>query len=477
MRIALVSSEMVPMVKVGGLGDTVASLAQAMKEAGHEVTVIIPYYMNYDLNAFSFARRLIPITIIVGGKETCIDVYECKLGSGVQVISLGCPEYLNQGTIYAGDEFDPIRFGVFSKGVSRLLQGEKEKFDVVHCHDWHTALVAFFLRKGRMSGNFAGKFPVVLTVHNMAHQGIANKSLIDLLDLGWENFTPHGIEYYGKVNILKAGLISSDAVTTVSSTYAREVLGPVYGAGMEGVLKSLKVPFSGILNGIDTSKWNPANGIDIAAPFSSEDMQGKKLCREDLQRVMGLPVNPSVTLIGVVSRLTSQKGMDLLLGILPRLLRLNIQLVILGEGDHDLEERFLSAASLWREKIAVRISFDEKLSRKIYAGSDLFLMPSRFEPCGIGAMIAMRYGSVVVARSTGGLADTVIDVDRNLDTGTGFSFKEIDSVDFLGAVLRAIAYRRLSDEWNSLLKRIMTRDFSWKSSLKKYIALFNDLLK
>jgi starch synthase len=476
MRLALIASEMVPMIKVGGLADTVGSFAGALKGLGHQVTVFIPYYGTFDLDAYSFARRLIPIRVKVAGRDVDLDVYECRLGSGIRVWALGCPEYLERGTAYTEGPDEPVRFGVFSKAVASLIGQEADKFDLVHCHDWHAALVPFFLKVRGTGGEEAVKIPVVLTIHTLSHQGLGDKEIVDVLDLGRENFTASGLEFYGKANFFKAGLLHADAVTTVSANYAREVLGPLHGTGLEGVLGSLKVPFRGILNGIDASKWDPSKDGDIPQRFGPDDLKGKAACKAALQREMGLPQDPSVTLLGVVARLTAQKGIDLIMAVAPRLLRSHVQLVILGEGQKEIEERLVKVMRSWKGRVAVTVSFDEKLSRRIYAGSDLFLSPSRFEPCGISVMIAMRYGAVPVARATGGLADTVVDVDRFLKTGSGFAFDDVDPVDFLGAVLRGVTYHQSGGEWSALVKRVMSRDYSWKSSAKKYEALYQEVL-
>jgi starch synthase len=476
MKAAFVAAEMVPMVKVGGLADAVGSLASALRGLGHGVTVFIPYYGNFELSTFSFARRLIPIRVTMSGRDVDLDLYECKLGSGVEIRAFGCAEYFEKGPTYTGGPDEPVRFGLFSKAAAALIGQEADKYDVIHCHDWHAALVPFFLKRQRLAGEEGAGIPAVLTIHNLAHQGLSDREIINALDLGWDSFTPAGFEYYGKVNLFKAGLLSADAVTTVSPNYAREILEPAYGAGLEGVLKELRVPFRGIINGIDEARWNPAGDTMIAGRYGADDLAGKEACKADLQRAMGLPVESDVTLMAMVARLSSQKGIDLLTAVLPRLLRSRVQVVILGEGQREMEERLVKIQQSWKGRVGLKIGFDEPLSHKIYAGSDLFLAPSRFEPCGLGALIAMRYGSIPVARATGGLVDTVVDADRYLKTGTGFVFSDIDPVDFLGAALRAVAYHQSGGEWKQLVKRVMSRDYSWKNSAKKYETLYNEII-
>ncbi|MFH1435359.1 MAG: glycogen synthase GlgA [Pseudomonadota bacterium] len=477
LKIALVASEMAPMVKVGGLGDVVASLAGALRELGASVTVFIPYYGNFDLAAYSFARRLIPVRVRIAGRDADLEIYEGKIASGVEVRALRCPEYFERQKAYTDEADEPQRFGLFSKAVSIIIGQESERYDILHCHDWHTSLVPFFLKKRSVGGQEAGRIPVVLTIHNMAHQGLSDKTIIGDLDLGWENFNPSALEFYGKVNFLKAGLISADAVTTVSPNYAKEVFDPACGAGLEGVLESLTVPFRGILNGIDASTWDPSRDKSIEAPYSGKNLSGKQECRTALQKEMYLHADPSVSIIGIVARLTHQKGIDLVMAVLPRLLRSNIQLAILGEGQKSMEERLLQAMQTWKGRVGVKIMFDEPLSHRIYAGSDVFLVPSRFEPCGLSAMIAMRYGSVPVARATGGLVDTVVDVDRFMKTGSGFVFNQVDGVELLGAALRAVSFHQAGDgkDWSKFVGRIMSRDYSWAVSAKKYEALYKEI--
>jgi starch synthase len=437
--------------------------------------VFIPYYGNFDLAAYSFAKRLISVRVDVSGRHVDLDMYECRLGTGVEVRALGSGEFFEKGGPYTEGPEDPLRFGLFSKAVAHLLEQESEKFDIIHCHDWHAALVPFFLKKGRREGEGGRAVPTVLTIHNLAHQGLADKEIVNLLDLGWRSFTPAEIEFYGKVNILKSGIVSSDAVATVSPNYAREVLDPKNGMGLEGVLKNLRAPFKGILNGIDVDKWNPARDGSIARGYSVEDLEGKKECKAQLQKELGLLQDPDATLIAMVARLTAQKGIDLVTAVVPRLLRSNVEIVVLGKGQKDMEDRLRKVSEGWRERMIARIDFDESLSHRIYAGSDLFMCPSRFEPCGLGAMIAMKYGSIPVARATGGLVDTVVDADRFLKTGSGFVFGDVDPVDFLGALLRGILYHQGGGEWNRLARRVMSRDFSWKNSARKYEALYQEV--
>ncbi len=477
LKIAFIASEMAPMVKVGGLGDVVASLAGALRNLGASVTVFIPYYGNFDLAAYSFARRLIPVRVRIGDRDADLEIHERRLASGVEVRALRCPEYFERQKAYTDEPDEPLRFGLFSKAVSIIIGQESERYDILHCHDWHTSLVPFLLKKRGVGGPSAGRIPVVLTIHNLAHQGLCDKRIIGELDLGWENYNTSMLEFYGKVNFLKAGLISSDAVTTVSPNYAREVFEPACGAGLEGVLESLSVPFRGILNGIDASTWDPSMDNAIEASYSAENPDGKQACRAALQKEMYLHADPSVSIIGIVARLTHQKGIDLVMAVLPRLLRSNIQLAILGEGQRDMEERLLQAMQAWKGRVGVKITFDEPLSHRIYAGSDIFLIPSRFEPCGLSALIAMRYGSVPVARATGGLVDTVVDVDRFMKTGSGFVFDQVDGVELLGAVLRAVSYHQAGGgtDWNRLVGRIMSRDYSWVVSAKKYEALYKEI--
>jgi len=476
MKLALVASEMVPMVKVGGLADVVGALAGALRGLGHHVTVFIPYYGNFDLSAYSFARRLIPIQVKIGGRDVGVDIYECRLGSGVEVKAFGCPEYFERGKAYTEEPDEPVRFGLFSKATAAFIGQEADRFDIIHCHDWHAALVPFFLKRRMAGGDEGARIPVVLTIHNLAHQGLGDRDIIPVLDLGWDSFTPTGFEFYGKVNLFKAGLLTAQAVTTVSPNYAREILDPQHGAGLEGVLRTLEVPFRGILNGIDETRWDPATDRLIPAAFSADDLKGKETCKAALQKEAGLDVDPAATLMGVVTRLDPQKGIDLITAVMPRLLRSSTQIVILGQGQKEMEERLQMIRQSWKGRVAVTLAFDEPLSHRVYAGSDLFLAPSRFEPCGLGAMIAMKYGALPVVRATGGFVDTVVDADRQLRTGSGFVFESIDPVDFLGASLRAVSYHQGGGtDWKQIQKRVMGRDFSWKSSARKYEALYQEI--
>jgi starch synthase len=301
---------------------------------------------------------------------------------------------------------------------------------------------------------------------------VFDREMIGKLELKGEHFVPDGFEFYGKVNVFKAGLLAADRVTTVSPTYAREILDPEGGVGLHGVLATIDPPIRGILNGVDVETWNPADDMRLVERYDPKDISGKAACKKALQEDLGLPVKERAPLVGFIARLVPQKGVDLLLFIAPRLLRSDVQLAVLGTGDADLEEGLGRLASRYDDKVAYQKTFDDRLSHRFYAGCDMLVVPSRFEPCGLSQLIGMRYGTIPVVRRTGGLADTVVDLDRDLETGNGFVFKHVDPVDLLGTILRGVVCYSTASEWSTLVKRVMEVDVSWDRSAKQYLALY-----
>jgi starch synthase len=475
MHVVFVASEMVPFSQAGGLGDVVGSLSAALAEAGRKVTVVLPVTGDLAAAGVSLSRRLLPLEVELGGTAFSMEIFEGRLSSGVEAKLLSCPDLFERDGIYTDDPEEAVRWAALSRGALELLVHDGEAVDVIHVHDWHTALVPHYLEQGPRGASLSGT-ATVLTIHNLRHQGTFGREMVDRLGLSWDRFDIEGFEYFGKVNVLKAGIVSADAVTTVSPTYAREILTPAEGVGLDGLLRSLPGGVRGILNGIDTVRWDPATDTRIASRYDTESPAGKRACKGALQALLDLPERPEAPLVGMVSRLVAQKGVDLVLDMAPRLLRSDVQLVVLGDGQEELVRGLERLASRYPAKVAFRRGFDQELSSKVFAGSDIFLVPSRFEPCGLSQMIAMRYGAVPVVRRTGGLADTVVDVDRDLRTGNGFVFDDVDAVDLLGAVLRAVVSHSTSGEFGELVRRVMSQDFSWRRSAGRYASLYDELV-
>jgi starch synthase len=348
--------------------------------------------------------------------------------------------------------------------------------DLVHCHDWQTALAVVFLKTQPERYGPLGGARTILTLHNLGFQGIFPFSAWPLLHLDWRFFTAQFLEFYGNINFLKGGLVFADKITTVSPSYASEIMEPEQGFGLEGVLRERQNDVVGILNGVDYSQWNPETDPFIAKRYNASQLTAKQSCKKFLQRNVGLPESSKLPLLGMVSRLTSQKGIDLLQDIIESLMERDLQFVLLGSGEPRYEEFFAGAAARHPAKFAMRTGYDEPLAHQIEAGADIFLMPSRYEPCGLNQMFSLKYGTVPIVRSVGGLKDTVEDYDPAARTGTGFVFESYDARELLGAVDRALELYRSKRDWTALRRRAMSRDFSWARSARRYDELYREIL-
>jgi starch synthase len=386
-------------------------------------------------------------------------------------------EYFRRPQLYGtpqGDYPDNAeRFAFFSKAVLQLA-GRTGPWDAIHCHDWQSALIPVVQKIGVAA---TPGVKTVLTIHNLAHQGTFPFSEWNLLNLDARYFAPEYLEFYGRVNILKGGILFADALTTVSRKYAKEILTPEYGCGLEGVLRGREKYLHGILNGVDYREWSPEVDLHIKTKYSASDLRGKAECKKDLQQLYGLPLKASAPLMGIVSRLADQKGFDILLEIIEELLRMDLQIVILGAGVQKYQQQLAKLPAAHPEKIAVKIGFDNALAHKIEAGADMFLMPSKFEPCGLNQIYSLKYGTVPVVRATGGLDDTIEDYDPLAGTGNGFKFVDYTGPAFLGAVKRALAVYVNKKLWRQVIANGMKCDFSWEKSAKEYLELYRRVVE
>ncbi|MFN8626489.1 MAG: glycogen synthase GlgA [Candidatus Binatia bacterium] len=479
MHVVMAASEAVPFVKTGGLGDVVGTLPGALKRLGIEVSVILPAYHTLTLDGLSPRRTGWRLRVPVSDRRVTADVLATHTADDVQVYLIEADRYFARTGLYgtAGGDFldNAERFAFFSRAVPALLP-YLDSVDVLHCHDWQTALAPVFLRADASRYPDLSHVRTVLTIHNVGYQGIFWHLDWHLLNLDWQFFAPNWLEFHGKINYLKGGIVSADAVTTVSPTYAREIQTPEFGCGLEGVLADRRAVLVGILNGADYGEWSPEHDRHIAAPYSVDDLRGKAACKADLQAAAGLPMRPEQPLIGIVSRLAAQKGFDLLGESAAELLHRHIQMVVLGSGDASYERQFRDLAHRHRNRLAVRIAFDNALAHKIEAGSDLFLMPSRYEPCGLNQIYSLRYGTIPVVRATGGLADTVTDYDPASGNGTGFAFVEYSGAALSACVDRALHTYGRPEAWLSLVRNAMQADFSWERSARAYIDLYRRVI-
>ncbi|MBI5489807.1 MAG: glycogen synthase [Deltaproteobacteria bacterium] len=476
MHVCFVSSEAVPFAKVGGLADVASALPAALRGLGHRVTLVLPFYRGTDPTARSLARRLAPMRVACGPHSFPVEVFEGRLGTGVDVVLLRVPTLFEREGIYTSDPDEALRFAVLCRGALEVLAEREAPVDVVHAHDWPAALVPYYLARGMRERPALAKARALFTVHNVAHQPLLGPEKMAELGIDPADFHPDGVEFWGKVNLLKVGMKYADRVSTVSPTYAAEIATATGGCGLDGVVRSLARPVAGILNGIDPHAWNPAGDPHLPHAFGPDSLEGKFGCKMALQRRVGLPIRPNTTLAVAVARLVPQKGLDLVAAAAPRLLSGDVQLLVVGDGAPPIVEAFERLAREEPERVKLVDGFDEERAHLAYAGGDLFLLPSRYEPCGLTQLIAMRYGTVPVARRTGGLADTVIDLDNRLETGTGFVFDEADSAALFGAFQRALSARADRAAWMSLLERLMRLDHSWERSARMYDELYRTMV-
>ena len=467
----MAASECIPFCKTGGLADVVGSLPPALGTKSSEVRLALPKYREISENRHKLKDTGLTLNIPLGESLATVRIWEGKLAPRIPVYFIDSPRHFGRDGLYVDPQERPYpdndeRFILFSRAVLETAKAVGFQPDVIHCHDWQTGLIPVYLATLYGPDSFFLTTATLLTVHNIAYQGAFPKTTLSLAGLPWKEFTPEKLEYYGQVNFLKGGLVYSTLLNTVSPTYAREIKeNPEFGCGMEGILNARQADFSGILNGIDTADWDPAKDPHLPARFSPKDLAGKRACKQALQKKLGLKEDPMIPLAGVVSRLDRQKGLDLIAESAPELFKRKIQVAVLGNGDPALRKQLEETSRRHPERFAFRTGFEEPLAHLIYAGSDFFLMPSRFEPCGLSQMIAMRYGSVPVVTRRGGLADTV-------DAGTGFVITEFSVRALTEGIRSAVEAFRDQKKWAGFLRRGMSRDFSWSRSVKDYLALY-----
>ena len=470
MHIAFAASECVPFSKTGGLADVVGALPRALAALGHQVSVYLPRYRQTKLADPQTVVR--SITIPFDDKYRFCSVVTAGSSAGVKYYFVDYPPYFDREALYgspAGDYPDNAeRFALFSRAVleaSKVL-GVPHVF---HCHDWQSALVPVMLRTLYDEDPAFREVATVFTIHNMGYQGLFPADTLPLLMLPWELLTMSKMEFFGQVNFLKGALVHADYVTTVSKKYSQEIQTTEYGFGLEGVLRNRAATVSGILNGVDYDEWSPQSDKFIVAKYSPPDLSGKAKCKQDLLHAFGI-ANPDtkVPVIGIVSRFAAQKGFDLIAQIMDRVAREEMIMVVLGTGDKPYEEMFSRINKQFPNKIAVKVAFDNAIAHKIEAGSDMFLMPSRYEPCGLNQIYSLKYGTVPVVRATGGLDDTIEPWDARTGKGTGFKFSDYTGEALLTTIKQArLAYQDPSS-WQTLMRNGMARDFSWGASAREY---------
>jgi len=478
MKIAMIASEVSPLAKTGGLADVIGTLSVALERLGHEPSVLMPAYRSVLQANFPVRETGITLSVPVGGQEIESTILETTIGKGVPIYLTRADQYFDREFLYGSPTEDysdnAERFVFFSRAALEFLR--LNPVDIVHCHDWQAALATVFLKAQPARYAEAAGAKTVFTIHNLGFQGIFAPPAWPLLNLHPSYFTPPFLEFYGNVSFLKGALLLADKITTVSPSYAREILGPEQGFGLEGVLQQRAADLLGILNGVDYYHWNPWTDPFLTHHYGEHSLNVKLDCKKDLQRVVGLPDEINRPLLAMISRLTPQKGFDLVEDVFDKLMERDVQVVLLGTGEPRFEQFFRKAAVRYSERVAVEISFNEALAHQIEAGADLFLMPSQYEPCGLNQMYSLKYGTIPIVRAVGGLKDTVDDYDPERQTGTGFVFAPYTSTAMLAAIDRALTAYRDNQGWTALRRRAMAQDFSWERSARLYSNLYQQLL-
>lgn len=476
MKICFVSSECVPFIKTGGLADVSGSLPIALEKLGCEVKIFLPFYKLIETKEFDInpVEKVKNVSISVGSKTIDFSLLVSKIpGTGISAYFVDCPVYFGRDTVYTNDRDEDERFILFQKAVIASLKLLGWSPDIIHCNDWQTALIPAYLKKNYKQEELFKDTSTVFSIHNIAYQGLFDRASFLKTNFPQEDFQPFSpFELNNLFCFLKTGIYFSEIVTTVSPTYAKEIRTNEYGAGLEGVLEERKEDLFGILNGIDNEIWNPEKDKLIQFNYSFSKFSEKKNNKKALLKKINLEFSENTPLFGIVSRFAWQKGFELFEPIIDTLLSKNLQIIALGEGESKYEEYFKNINKKYPEKFVVFIEYNNELAHQITASSDIFLMPSKYEPCGLNQMYSLNYGTVPVVRKTGGLADTVKDIDEFGEKGNGFSFSDFDSTQFLNSVERALTVFKNKDRWNRIVKNGMREDFSWKNSAQKYIEIY-----
>ena len=472
----MVSPEAVPFAKTGGLADVAGALPKALKRIGVDVGLVIPMYRMVNEGEFNLRDTGITIKVPMSGSLKKANIFKGEIEGNVPVYFIKRDRYYDRDNLYGTERGDypdnAERFIFFSRAVIELCKALNFKTDVIHCNDWQTALIPAYLKTLYREDPFFSETSTVFTVHNLGYQGLFWHFDMHLTGLGWEMFTPDGIEFHGKINFMKGGLVFSDIITTVSKAYSKEIQTEELGYGLEGVVFQRKEDLYGIINGIDYDEWDPSKDRHIAARYSPDDIKGKALCKAELQRLYSLPVKRGTPLIAMLSRIANQKGFDLVINAMDKLMAMDLQMVFLGTGDRKYQDILQEIGRRYPKKAGVKIAYDTPLAHKIEAGADIFLMPSRYEPCGLNQLYSLKYGTIPVVRATGGLDDTIKNFSSKTGKGNGFKFKAYSSEALLMEVKRAVGLYKENDLWKTIMRNAMSCDFSWEHSAKEYLKVY-----
>ena len=477
MKILFAASECVPFIKTGGLADVVGALAPVLAREGHDVRVMLPLYGQIPAKYTEKLEHVTDFEITLGWRRQYCGI-EKLVQDGVIFYFVDNKFYFDRSYIYGmgGDEYE--RYGFFCRAILNSLPELDFQPDVIHCNDWQTGMVPALLKIQYAHLPFYASIKTIFTIHNLQYQGIFGiREVQDVLGLGDSLWTNDKLECFGCANYMKAGLVYTDLINTVSPSYAEEIQTAYYGERLDGLLRARQHELYGVLNGLDVVDYDPEHDPHIAANFTADNLEGKAVCKRALQEELELEVNPDVPIIGMIGRLTNQKGLDLVDCVIGDIMNENVQLVVLGMGDNRYVNLFLWAEGEYKGRVATRFTMDSALAHRIYAGCDMLLMPSQFEPCGLSQMMAMRYGTLPIVRETGGLRDTVLSYNEETGDGNGFTFFNYNAHDMLHVIQRALDYyQNHKDIWKTLQHRGMTTDFSWTRSANKYLELYRGVV-
>jgi starch synthase len=482
LRVLFATPEAVPFAKTGGLADVAGALPKFLQPLGCDLRMVMPYYRTVKESGLPLQYLGQEIEVPIGDEVLKADIYRGQLNQDIPVYFIGRDEFFDREYLYntpKGDYFDNAeRFIFFSKAVLIFCQLISFSPSLIHHHEWQTGLIPAYLRSIYQNDPLLSQTAVVFTIHNIAYQGIFKKEKFHLTGLPIEMYNPEGIEFWERINFMKAGIVYADIINTVSQKYAEEIQTAEYGYGLEGILRKRKEDLYGILNGVDYQDWTPSDDPYLITRYDSQNLSGKKECKMDLLKEFHLsPSFENSPLLGMVSRLTDQKGFDLLAEILKELFTLNIGFVLLGTGDQKYHDLFAQVARRYPQKTGVRIAYDDRLAHKIEAGADFFLMPSKYEPCGLNQIYSLKYGTIPIVRATGGLDDTIVNYDPATGKGNGFKFTNYDAREFLNQIKRAIGFYFQPKHWKKLLQNAMAADFSWQGSARSYLQLYQKAMK
>jgi starch synthase len=481
-KVLFASSEIAPFAKTGGLADVCEALPKALVSLGVAPTLVLPLYQSVKQGTWKLEKVIEALPIRLGADESMATILRGWLTEEIPVFFVQQDEFFDRASLYGTPEGDyadnAARFSFFSCAVLALTKALDQQWDIIHCHDWQTALIPVYLKTAFSNDPLFGVTKIVLTIHNLGYQGIFPAEDFSRLGLPAQLFAREGLEFWGRVNLLKGGIVFADQVTTVSPTYAKEILTPELGYGLEKVLQAKAGSVIGILDGVDYSIWNPEDDPSLAAHYSRDDLSGKRACKEDLLKRCRLsPYLIERPLLGMTSRLAGQKGIDLICQVIDRVMAQGAGLVILGSGERRYATSLTKMARKYPRQMAAKIVFDEALAHRIEAGCDIYLMPSLYEPCGLSQMYGLKYGTIPVVRRTGGLADTVVEVDAQKKKGTGFTFTDYRPDAFWKAIEKAMQCFTDKELWRQLMQQAMVQDFSWSRSAGEYLKLYQRLMK